>query len=434
MESKIKVSFWLNKTKKNAAKQVPIYLRVVYNYDFFTKSTGLMIKESEWDKKAHRVKGNSNDAIIANNKLEGIRIKVHQIISQLTVLGKPFNIHTIKTTLDGKSLGQVTVLKAFDEHLKLMNRLKGKEYEQTTIIKYKNTRLRIQQFIKYKFKRGDMFLYELNDQFMTDFEFFLKEKYDNSKTTCYKHYQRFTLVVRKAIQKGYLDKYPFPEYRIRMPKKRIEYLDREELDRIENLEIKIGRLEVVRDIFIFCCYTGLAYAEVHALKPEDMFIGMDDEKWIRIMRKKTKKEYSVPLLPKSLQIIEKYKDHPKCIKYGVLLPVNSNVKMNAYLKEIADLAGIRQNLTVHLARKTYGCTMLASGVNIGVISKLLGHASIQVTLDSYASVMDELMMNNVRMIREKFVAESDQYMITELKGNSANDKLLNDFNFKEKKN
>ncbi len=122
------------------------------------------------------------------------------------------------------------------------------------------------------------------------------------------------------------------------------------------------------------------------------------------------------------------------VKKGVLLPVNSNVKMNAYLKEIADLAGIHQNLTVHLARKTYACTMLASGVNIGVISKLLSHSSIQVTLDSYASVMDELMQNNVRMIREKFVAEDDQFQMYELKNNSAINKIVKDFNWREKGN
>ncbi len=434
MESKIKVTFWLNKTKKNSSKLVPIYLRVKHNYKFFTKSTGLLIKETDWDKKAMRIRGNSSGVNISNDKLEGIRIRVHQIISQLTVLGKPFNIHTIKETLDGKSLGQVTVLKAMDEHLKLMKRLKGKEYEQPTIIKYTNTRLRIQQFIKYKFKRGDLYLYELNDQFMNEFEIFLKEKFENSKTTAYKHYQRFTLMIRKAIQKGYLDKYPFPEYRIRMPKKRIEYLDSEEISRVENLDIKINRLEIVRDIFVFCCNTGLAYAEVSALRPEHIFIGMDNEQWLRIMRKKTKKEYAVPLLPKAKQIMEKYRNHPLCLKKGMLLPVYSNVKMNAYLKEIADLAGIHQNLTVHIARKTFGCTMLASGVNIGVISRLLGHASIQVTLDSYASVMDELMMNNVRMIREKFVSKNDRLEIDNLNDNSATTDILQSYLLKKNEN
>jgi integrase len=434
MESQIKVTFWLNRTKKDASKRVPIYLRVLYNYEFFTKSTGLKIKESVWDQKAMRVRGSSNEVNIINSKLESTMIKVHQIITQLTVLNKPFNIHTIKDTLDGKSLGQVTVLKAFDEHLKFMKRLKGKEYEQPTIIKYANTRLRIQQFTKWRFKRKDLYLYELNDQFLTEFEMFLKDKFDNSKTTCYKHYQRFTLVVRKAISKGYLDKYPFREYKIRMPKKRIEYLDREELQRLEDVEITLPRLSTVRDVFIFCCYTGLAYAEVHSLRPEHIYIGLDDEKWLKIFRKKTKKEYSVPLLPKAMQIIEKYKNHPMCLKKGVMLPVNSNVKMNAYLKEIAELAKIYQNLTVHLARKTYGCTLLSEGVNIGVISKLLGHASIQVTLDSYASVMDELMLNNVRMIRKKFVTKNDNFEMYELKNNSAKTEILEDFDEREKEN
>jgi len=402
MESQIKVTFWLNKTKKDSSNRVSIYLRVMYNYEFFTKSTGLKIKESDWDKRAMRVRGNTNEVQMINSKMESMMIKIHQIITQLTVLNRPFNIHTIKDILDGKSLGQVTVLKAFDEHLKFMIRLKGKEYEQPTIIKYKNTRLRIQQFIKWRFKRKDLYLYELNDQFLTEFEMFLKDKFDNSTTTCYKHYQRFTLIVRKAIQKGYLDKYPFPEYKIRMPKKRIEYLDKDELQRLEDVEITLPRLSTVRDVFIFCCYSGLAYAEVHALRPEHIYTGLDDDKWLKIFRKKTKKEYSVPLLPKAAQVIEKYKNHPMVLKKGVLLPVNSNVKMNAYLKEIAELAKIHQNLTVHLARKTYGCTLLSEGVNIGVISKLLGHASIQVTLDSYASVMDELMLNNVKMMRKRF--------------------------------
>ena len=134
-------------------------------------------------------------------------------------------------------LDQVTVLKAIDEHLRLMKRLIGKQYEKPTLIKFTNTRLRIQQFIKYKFKRGDIYLYELNDAFMEDFETFLREKFENSTTTCYKHFQRFSHMIKKAVNRRYPDKYLFPEYRIRMPRKRIQYLDREELSRIENLQM-----------------------------------------------------------------------------------------------------------------------------------------------------------------------------------------------------
>ncbi len=205
----------------------------------------------------------------------------------------------------------------------------------------------------------------------------------------------------------------------------------EEVNRIEKADLKVDRLNFIRDVFVFCCYTGLAYAEVHALKPEHVYIGIDGEKWLNIFRKKTKKHYQVPILPKAMEIMDKYSNHPKCIKNDVLLPVNSNVKMNAYLKEIADLARIRQKLTVHIARKTYACTLLAQGVNIGVLSKLLGHSSIQVTLDSYTSVMDELMLNNVKMMREKFVAKADKYVINELTDISASKDLAKKFKTEE---
>lgn len=404
MESQIKVTFWTNKSKKNQKNLVPIYVRVTFNYDYFTRSTGLSVKESDWDKKGMKVRGISHDAGIINTKLDSLKMSVHQIINQFTVLGKPFNIHNVKDTLEGKNCNQVTIMQVTDEHLKMMKKLLGKEYEQPTIIKYANTKLRVQQFLKFKYKRADMYLYELNDNFLREFEHFLKDKYENSTTTCYKHYQRFTKVVRVAVQKGYLDRYPFRDYKIRMPKKRIEYLDREELAKIENVELSIERLDRVRDVFVFCSYSGLAFSEVFNLKQENIFIGMDGEKWMNIHRKKTNKDYQVPLLPKAIQILEKYSDHPLCIRRKGLLPVTSNVKMNAYLKEIGDLAKIQKYLTTHLARKTFATTvMLANGVNIGVLSRLLGHSSIQITLDSYATVLDELMLNNVNMIRTKLM-------------------------------
>lgn len=185
---------------------------------------------------------------------------------------------------------------------------------------------------------------------------------------------------------------------------------------------------------MFCCYTGLAYAEVHALKPEHVFIRIDNEKWLNIYRKKTKKQYQVPLLPKAFEILEKYANLPRCLKNDVLLPVTTNVKMNAYLKEIADLARIHQKLTVHFARKTYACTLIAERVNIGVLSKLLGYSSIQVTLDSYASVMDELMLNNVRMIREKFVTDKGRFQITGLNDATAVHDIIGNFKQGESKN
>ena len=402
MESKIKVTFWLRSSKKTSQKRVPIYVRVWYNYEHFTKSTGLSIKSIEWDKKTMKVRGNSDKANSINSQLDGIKIRVFQIVNQLTIAGKPFNLHEIKKILDGKDENQMTLLRFMQQHLNEMEKLLGKEYEKATLVKYTNTNLRLKQFIKYYYKRSDLYLYELNHSFISEFVIYLKNRHGNSTTTCYKHFQRLTRVIKKAINYGYLDKYPFGDYKIRMPKKRIEYLTMDEVNKIEHTDFKIKRLNTIRDIFIFCCYTGMAYAEVESLTPENISKGIDGDLWLNIIRKKTKKHYQVPLLQKALDIIEKYKKDPICLKKNRLLPVPSNVKYNAYLKEIADIAGIKKHLTTHLARKTFASTiMLSNGVNIAVLSKILGHASVQVTLDSYASVVDELLLRNVKELKNK---------------------------------
>lgn len=404
MKSNVKVTFWLSKTKKNSKNLVPVYLRVWYDYDHFTKSTGIWVRLQDWDKQLMRVRGNSLEVDSINTQLESLKIQVLQTTNQLSLLGKPFNVHTIRKRMEGTEASQITLMRVCGEQIKEMEKLRGKSYAPPTIIKYKNTVLRLKQFLKYKYKRNDIYLYELNYYFITEFEAYLRHKFDNSTTTCYKHYQRFSRMIRNAMHKGYLEKYPFEHYKIRMPKKKIEYLTQEEIERIENKEFKVERLDSIRDIFVFCIYTGLAFAEVESLQPENITTGMDGELWLNIHRKKTDKYYQVPLFPKAIEILEKYKKHPRCLKKNRCLPVPSNVKYNAYLKEVGDMSGIPKDkpLVSHLARKTFACTIgLANGMNIGVLSKILGHASIQVTLDSYATVIDELMLQNVRDLKGK---------------------------------
>jgi integrase len=411
MENNIKITFWINRTKKNSKNLVPVYLRVAHNYDKFSRATGIRISAVDWDKKAMKIRGISPEAITANATLDSLKVKVIQIVNQLNVGGKPYNIHTIQKTLDGNEISQLTILKIYEEQLGEMKKLKGKDFTPATIIKYANTHQRLKQFMKFKYHRSDMFLYELNYQFMSGFESFLKQKFNNSTNTCYKHYQRFTRVIHKAMHKGYIEKYPFENYKIKLQKKKIQYLTQDEIDRIDQTNFQVERLNVIRDIFIFCVYTGLAFAEVESLTAEHVTKGMDGELWLNIHRKKTKKDYQVPLLPRALEILDKYKDHPLCIKKGKCLAVPSNVKFNAYLKEIGDIAGIPKNkpLVTHLARKTFATTVaLTNGMNIGVVSKILGHNSIRTTLDSYGTIIDELMLRNVKELKEKLSLKQQQ--------------------------
>ena len=196
----------------------------------------------------------------------------------------------------------------------------------------------------------------------------------------------------------------FENYKIRPPKKKIQYLIQEEVNRIENGDFKVERLNIIRDIFVFCIYTGLAYAEVEALTPDSITQGIDGEPRLNISRKKTKKDYQVPLFPQAIAILEKYKDHPGCLEKGRCQPVPSNVKYNGYLKEIGNMADIPKDkpLVSHLERKTFAITVaLGNGMAIGVVSKILGHASVQVTLDAYADVIDSLMLQNVHDLKKK---------------------------------
>ena len=220
MESNVKVTFWLNKTKKNSLNLTPVYMRVAYDYAHFTLSTGIQVRVQDWDKKSMRIRGTTQKVYVNNSQMDSLKMKVLQIVNQLTVLGKPFNINTIKKTLEGNETNQITLMRICDEQIAEMQKLRGKDYAPTTIIKYKNTGLRLRQFLKHKF--------------------------ENSTTICYKHYQRLTRMIHNAMHKGYLDKYPFENYKIRMPKKKIEYLTQEEINRIEQKELKVERLGVMR--------------------------------------------------------------------------------------------------------------------------------------------------------------------------------------------
>jgi integrase len=294
----------------------------------------------------------------------------------------------------------------YNEYLKFMEKLRGKEYSQSTIIKYRNTKLRLGQYLKKNYKRTDIYLYELNYEFIQNWEVFLRTQFDNSNTTCYKHYQRFTRVVRWAMKKGFLDKYPFNEYRIKLGKKKVEFLTMDEINLIDERDFQVERLNVIADIFVFCCYSGLPYTEVANIAPENIIQGIDGEPWLDIVRQKTKKDYQVPLLPRALEILEKYKNNPVCLKKGKLLPVPSNVKYNAYLKEIATICGIHKHLTTHLARKSFSVSvMLGNGVNVGVLSKTLGHSSLRVTIDAYSNILDKLLIQDINMVRQKLKSE-----------------------------
>ncbi len=173
------------------------------------------------------------------------------------------------------------------------------------------------------------------------------------------------------------------------------------MERLSTKNFKNERLSQVRDIFLFSCFTGLAYIDTKKLTHKNINLGLDGNKWIFTKRQKTKTTSNIPLLPHAEDIIQKYKEHKTCLNTGKLLPVLSNQKMNAYLKEIADLCGINKELTYHIARHTFATTVtLSNGVSIESVSKMLGHKSIKTT-QHYAKILDAKVSEDMQMLKEK---------------------------------
>ena len=215
---------------------------------------------------------------------------------------------------------------------------------------------------------------------------YLKTENKMQQSTLNKAIQRFRRVIKYAISEDYLDKDPFMLYKAKRLKKEVVYLSPKQLKKLEETNFSVARIQQIKDMFVFCCYTGLAFKEMTNLKKQDIIVDFDEQLWIRIKRSKTDRSYKVPLLPKALEIMKKYEEDNN----DYVFPRMSNVKFNLYLKEIADLVGIEFNLTHHIARKTFATTVLLyNGISLDIVSKLLGHSKLQTTQDHYGEIVQK---------------------------------------------
>jgi site-specific recombinase XerD len=227
-------------------------------------------------------------------------------------------------------------------------------------------------------------LKQLDLKFIKDLEYYWKTEKKLRQATIYRSMQRVKKIIQFAIDENYLQKNPFSLYKNKKYKGAIVYLTDEELKKLMNHKFTQKRLEQVKDMFVFCCYTGLAYQEMSSLKTHHIRKGFDGHLWINMIRQKTEQPIAIPLLPQAEVVLEKY----KVVGSDVVLPSISNQKFNSYLKEIAELVGIEKKLTHHIARKTFATTvLLLNGVSMEVVSELLGHSKITVTQEHYAKVV-----------------------------------------------
>jgi site-specific recombinase XerD len=312
----------------------------------------------------------------------------------------------IKSMFLGTDQKDFTLCKLVDYH----NQTMRDTLAWGTMKNYFTTQKYIHRFLKERFGTTDMFLSELSYKFITNFEFYLRnyKPKDHQKPLgnngVMKHLERFRKMVTMAVKMEWVSRDPFDKYQLKFHRVDRDFLNDEELEAVENKDFKIVRLQWVRDLFVFSCYTGLAYIDAMNLTPSNITIGIDGEYWLSTCRQKTDQPVRVPILPKAWEIIEKYKTHPRAVQRGAIFPMISNQKLNSYLKEIADLCGIEKNLTFHLARHTFATTVtLCNGVPLETVSKMLGHSKITTT-QVYAKVVEKKVSEDMQNLREKLAA------------------------------
>jgi site-specific recombinase XerD len=260
---------------------------------------------------------------------------------------------------------------------------------------------------------SDIGLKEINFKFVTGFEYYLKsfKPLDHQKPLgnngVMKHMERFRKMINVALKNEWMEKDPFKAYKPKFTKYERGFLTEEELQTIEQKEFNIERLQFVKDLFIFSCYTGLTYTDTINLTPANLIRGIDGDYWLITSRQKTGTSVKIPLLPKALKIIDNYRSNPKSIADGSLFPKISNQRLNGYLKEMADLCSINKNLTFHLARHTFATTVtLSNGVPIESVSKMLGHTKITTT-QVYAKVIERKLSDDMKSLKLKLSNKSD---------------------------
>lgn len=391
--------FYLKKDTRSSSKKAPIHLRITVNGKRAEQSVKRSIEPERWDAKAGRVKGNKEDARTINSHLDTIQVKINRIHSKLEDSDSVITAKKIKDLYNGIDEKKKTILEVFRYHNEMVKQQVGKDFALGTYKRFETTLKHIEEFIQLQYKLDDMFLNEIRFQFVTDLEFYLKTVKECNHNSTLKYIRNFRKIINLAVKNEWMDRDPFMKYQVKLKETKRGFLDKEELERLENKELGVERLDQVRDVFIFCCYTGLSYADIEKLSPKDISKGIDGEYWIFTERTKTGTDSNIPLLPKALEIIKKYEDNPAVLNSDSILPIISNQKMNAYLKELATICEIEKHITFHMARHTFATTVtLTNGVSIETVSSMLGHKNIRTT-QIYAKVVQRKVSDDMLKLK-----------------------------------
>ena len=402
-----------HKSKKSV--NAGIYMRITVNGRKTEISTKLKCPVSLWDPSKERViADNKFDYRTVNRMLDHIRTKVQSIYQDLRIKEELITPDIIKNIFCGNKEEGRTLLRLIDYHYNTQKNT----LNPFTLRHYNTSAKYLKAFLREVKKANDIYLKQIDYQFICDYDAFLRSYKPLepgltalSHNTIMKHLSRFRTLINLAIKLEWMEHYPFKAFRLSYKQTHRKYLMKEEMELIQNKQFTIERLQYTRDLFIFSCYTGLAYSDVMLLRPDNILKGIDGNNWIYTERKKTNTTIRIPLLSVPEQLIEKYRKHPKAMHRGTLFPKMTNQRLNSYLKEVGDMCGITKNLTFHVARHTFATTVtLSNGVPIETVSKILGHTKI-VTTQIYSKVLEYKVSQDMDVLRTKLESNNGQEQI-----------------------
>ena len=397
MRQTFSVMFFLKRRHKIEDKLQTIVARITVNGESSEFSTHLKCCIKEWKSNIQQSKERGTTSLMLNSSLHDIRARINYIFHQQTLHGEPTSPRVIKEIYFDESRTKHHLLSFFDIHNENIRKQIGKGRSKATYQKYEVTKKHLKNYLQKIFSLNDILICKIDHKFIWEFEIYLKTIANCGHNTTAKFMQFFKRIIRLALHNHYIKDDPFLNYEIKLHDVHRGYLTTDELKIILNKEFKIQRLDFIRDIFVFASFTSLAYCDLRNLQRKHIYM-FNGDLWLRINRGKTNQPSTVKLFDIPKQLIEKY-DNPNS---DYIFSVPSNQKVNAYLKEIADLCGIEKNLTFHVARHSAASLALSNGMPIESVAKMLGHKNIRTT-QLYAKITDMKLSQDMEELEKKLI-------------------------------
>ncbi|MDD2799613.1 MAG: site-specific integrase [Bacteroidales bacterium] len=402
MNTKLSILFFVKRTKTNVDGLLPIFIRVTVNGARIEFSTKRFTTSEKWSVEGNRMKGTSAESKATNSYLDTLKAKVYDYQQQLIREDEVVNVENMRNKILGVEKRSHMLIGIFQQHNEEIKALVGREFATATYTRYETSLKHTIAFLNWKYKVSDIDIRKIDHELVTSYEFYLKSVHKCNQNTTAKYIKNFGKIVRICLANGWIERDPFINYKCKIVEVDRAFLSQDEIETMFNKVLATDRLNQVKDIFLFSCFTGLAYVDVKKLSRKNIGFGVDGERWIFINRTKTDTRSNIPLLPIASSILKKYEDHPQVVNQDKLLPILSNQKMNSYLKEIADVCEINKELTFHIARHTFATTVtLSNGVPIESVSKMLGHKNLKTT-QHYAKILDLKVSDDMKILKEKF--------------------------------